>query len=262
MTRLFVRCLTEFAWRSCMRARADRARRDAQALLASPHDGATAQIAEFLAFPWWEVRNLGVKLVGACSDRAHIAVLNRLVRERSDVGIVRRNAVHVTAALDETSDATAVFAAGIGDPYWEVRRESYRALAARDITPEILAEICRRMLRERSFEVKLAAARALGASGAREALAPLLALIGDRSWSVRAQGAVGLLELANALPALQPRVRAAVEHIEQTCAGVTGRVLYWERLAGIRVLLATRAWPDATTIAPFYFRPGVPWTRQ
>lgn len=262
MAALFVRCLTDLAWRTFFPARAARGRALAQARLESPAARQDGDIARLLTFPWWEVRNDAVKLIHAAGDLTFLDALCALVRERGDVGIVRRNAVGVIAALAAPPAEEATLCAALDDPYWEVRREAFGALAVRRPGPAARAHMCRAAVSERSFDVLLAAAYALGASGGAEALAPLDLLARTGCWQVRLQSAVALMDLAGRVPEYRAQARACIAQVEHACAGVTARVLFWERMAALTTLLAAGSWPPVETVSAFYLTPGVAWTRQ
>jgi hypothetical protein len=263
MRSLFLRCLRELLWRWLHPRCAARARADADALLAARSACPPARLAELYAFPWWVVRNTAVKLDALAPCPGTVDRMCALLRARADVGIVRRNAASALAGLDTSPESADVLRACARDPYWEVRRDALLALVrgapADATTLETLRAAARR---ERSFEVRMALARALGATRSPEALPLLETLSRDDSWLVRLQAAVALTELGVALPARREHVRALLARMERSSAGLTGRLVLDERFAAIQGLIAGAAWPDAPALAPLYLAPDVPWTRQ
>ncbi|HNR99208.1 MAG TPA: HEAT repeat domain-containing protein [Planctomycetota bacterium] len=263
MGSLFWRCIREYLWRAAHARSAARVLAEAEAALAAGAPGRPERLAELRAYPWWEVRNAALKLTALETGGSADALLCGLLHDRTDVGIVRRNAAAALGARPASPASAAALRRGAADPYWEVRREAVWALARVDPRSEATFDALRAAARrERASQVRMALARALGATGNPEALEPLELLSTAASWLVRLQSAVALAELAAAVPAHRERVRAVLARMERSSEGLTGRMVLADRMAVLDALLDTERWPAAGAVASLYFSPGTPWTRQ
>lgn len=190
----------------------------------------------------WPTRNLGVKLIARYRVSELYPRLLECLDPAGDVGIVRRNVAQLLPSVDWHEARARVLRAlcrALSDPYWEVRAESARGLAgvARDSQARSRAEqaILERLAHERHFEVRAAFAEALGALGSTDpAFLALRMLLVDRSWLVRCQAAVALLELSNRRPDLLSLALDSVRSVNLLSDGAVGRPLLRER---IRTLL-------------------------
>ncbi len=258
--------LTEYAWRCVHPRRAQATYRAAYKMLEQDASRSVAReaISRFLAFPWWEVRNLAVKIIGKRCDTSFTSELHSLLRERTDTGIVRRNAVAALARTEpDPGRSISTFTSCLTDPYWEVRRAALEELAASGpLDDAAFSAVAALTKKERSFEVHMAAARALGRAPSQRAFPLLRRLACHRSWLVRLQSAVSMVELSSEHPALQQETTEALRALENICAGVTGHMLFRERLSQLETLLNHRPWPARDAVEPLYLIPGIPWTRQ
>ncbi len=259
----FGRCLRELLWRTCHPGRAARALSEAAALLGAGTVCPSARLAQLRAFPWWEVRNLAVKLTALDPAPSAVVALGDVLADGAEVGIVRRNAAAALAGRDSSPATAEILRRCLRDPYCEVRREAVCALA--NMAPrsqETFDALRAAAARERSFEVRAAVPRALAATGNRDALPLLAALADDPFWLVRVQSAVALAELGASTPSLRDEIRAILARIERLSAGLTGRIVLAERLAATEALLAAEQWPVPAQLAPLYLTSEIPWTRQ
>lgn len=277
MVSLFLRSLKELAWRTLHPLKAKRAYAAAQAMAAAVRtadgkDGqacSDSQLRGWLEFPWWEVRNLGVKMVHHTRDGRFIPFLQNLLNQRSDTGIIRRNAItalrdlNAVTAPGSTPDMVATLTHCLYDPYWEVRREAAISLAAHPPLPrDTQMRLINLARKERAFEVQLALAHILGRSHAEKAFPCLYRMTGSRSWQVRLQSAVALVELVDTLPALRPSVINILKNLENICAGVTGHMLFQERIFDLEELVSRSHWPASDDLSRLYLLPDIPWTKQ
>ncbi|HAK96675.1 MAG TPA: hypothetical protein DCM87_17200 [Planctomycetes bacterium] len=263
MRSLFWRCIREFLWRAAHARAAARVLAEAEAAAAAGTPCPPGRLAELRAYPWWEVRNAAVKLTALDRTGPADEFLCGLLRDRTDVGIVRRNAAAALGARPASPSAAGALRRGAADPYWEVRREAVWAVARIDPRSEATFDtLCAAVPRERTNQVRMALARALGATGNPGAMQPLELLSAGASWLVRLQSAVALAELAAAVPAHRERVRAVLARMERSSAGLTGRMVLADRMAVLDALLGGGEWPPADAIESLYFAPGIPWTRQ
>lgn len=151
----------------------------------------------------WKLKNLGVKLAGLLKLRAASGRLLELAVSRSrapfferafggdfeEVGFVRRNCLASLTALGEWGDDyEEAAAAGLSDPYYEVRVEALKMLRAnagrlRDAVRVLAAS--EGLIREREFEVVREAVLLVGEVGGREQLPALFSLSEHFFWQVR-----------------------------------------------------------------------------
>ncbi len=164
----------------------------------------------------WELRNLGVKLVGLLQARDKLPLVLALFRDRrpaawykrllggdfEQVGFIRRNAVTAIGRLAVvTPDVEAALLVGISDPYYEVRSETARVVAVLEgglsqAGRSALVAGLVTLLTDRWLEVVAASADTLGRIGGEHDARPvLLALESHRYWVVRAAALRGLASL-------------------------------------------------------------------
>ena len=164
----------------------------------------------------WELRNLGVKLVGLLQARDKLPLVLALFRDRrpaawykrllggdfEQVGFIRRNAVTAIGRLAVvTPDVEAALLVGISDPYYEVRSETARVVAVLEgglsqAGRSALVAGLVTLLTDRWLEVVAASADTLGRIGGEHDARPvLLALESHRYWDVRAAALRGLASL-------------------------------------------------------------------
>jgi UDP-N-acetylglucosamine--N-acetylmuramyl-(pentapeptide) pyrophosphoryl-undecaprenol N-acetylglucosamine transferase len=194
-----------------------------QDLLLSKIDG-------LLTSSQWVLRARGCRIAGLAGYRAAAGLLCDLARH--DVPLVRRDAYvglrELGLPLPETGDLTAaaVFQGGLRDDYYEARAEAAAAVAvladgfAASVRQDLAAALAARVT-DTSFEVRMAACRALGrvADTAEPAASALARLHFDPVWKVRSRlfEAYALLAERGVIPAEQ--ARRALEDILITANG-------------------------------------------
>jgi HEAT repeat protein len=247
-------------------------------LLAAEHpspEGLGPRIDRWLESPGWLVRNAAVKLIAHVRDQERYPRLLATLGDRSEAGIVRRNAAEMLPRIGLRTDAARqALLAALDDSYWEVRTEAARALAAlfepdEELEQALLVRLYgspdpapgRAGPREGNFEVRMAIAEGLGRLGrSRTAFAALNDLADDDSWLVRCQAAVGLTQLAHRRPELRAETRERVLAIDRLSEGAVSYFVHRDILS--RALQALRKGPDAVPEAALddlYLSPKAGW---
>ncbi len=199
---------------------------------AAPPPDLGARIDRWLASPAWEVRNAALKLIAHVRDERRYPLLIARLTDRREAGIVRRNAAEALARVGlDTDAARTALRKALDDPYWEVRTEAGRALAAlfppdESLERDLLACLYghqgngRRALAEDNFEVRMAIAEALGHLGvSAEAFDALARLARDDSWPVRSQAAVAISHFAARHAHFLDRARTILLDIDRQSEG-------------------------------------------
>ncbi|MBI4553024.1 MAG: glycosyltransferase [Candidatus Latescibacteria bacterium] len=137
----------------------------------------------YLIAPAWQVRNVGVKLVGLLGYREKLPLLLFMLQDRTpvpwlhrlfggdyqQVGFIRRNIVQTLIQVGEyTPEVRTALLAGLADPYYEVRSWSARAFGRLSPLAGPDDEVERRLierLHDPSFEAVVEAIAALGKVG-------------------------------------------------------------------------------------------------
>ena len=167
-----------------------------------------------LVHPSWQVRNVGVKLLGLLGAREKIPALLGLLGDQTpvslfkrllggdfeQVGFIRRNAITALIRIgDLCPEVETALLAGLADPYYEVRAEAAQAAAvfgSRISSPENFISALVKLLEDQNLDVSTAAAEALGKLGGEsDALPALLALWDTRFWKMRAAVLHGICHL-------------------------------------------------------------------
>jgi UDP-N-acetylglucosamine--N-acetylmuramyl-(pentapeptide) pyrophosphoryl-undecaprenol N-acetylglucosamine transferase len=160
--------------------------------------------ASLLTSPHWQERNLGVKLIGLLKHEEKLPSLLHLLSDRTpatwlqrrfggdyrQVGFIRRNVLVAMQGLNRwNQEAEAHVTGALADSYYEVRAQAARTIrhfADRLMEREAIRERLLFLLSDRSFEVVIEAAVALGAVGEdRRAIEALLNLKEHHYWQVR-----------------------------------------------------------------------------
>lgn len=170
--------------------------------------------ASLLTSTHWQERNLGVKLIGLLKNDEKLSSLLHLLSDPTpatwlqrlfggdcrQVGFIRRNVLAALQHLNRWNrEVETHVVRALGDGYYEVRAQAARTVrhfADRLVEREVVCDRLLSLLRDRSFEVVIEAAVALGAVGAdRRAIDALLGLKEHHYWQVRdaALRALGLL---------------------------------------------------------------------
>jgi len=121
----------------------------------------------------WEIRNVGIKLIGLFEDDTKTSYLSEKIKNRSENSFLRRNSViSLRKIMSWTKDTREVLLHGINDPYYEVRVASIDAISDHIIEEdyEKFSEISRKRFNKSSTEEKLALIRLLSKIGTRKDL--------------------------------------------------------------------------------------------
>jgi UDP-N-acetylglucosamine--N-acetylmuramyl-(pentapeptide) pyrophosphoryl-undecaprenol N-acetylglucosamine transferase len=160
---------------------------------------------DYLASRRWEVRNRGVKLVGLLGYQERRPHLLFLLKERrpvslpqrllggdyEQVGFIRRNVFEALRRLNVLDrEVLDIIQLGLEDNYFEVRTQACLTVAhfadrLGDTAPQIASQL-RHLLRDSSFEVIIAAARALGKVSTDGAIAEdFKQFLFNKNWKIR-----------------------------------------------------------------------------
>jgi UDP-N-acetylglucosamine--N-acetylmuramyl-(pentapeptide) pyrophosphoryl-undecaprenol N-acetylglucosamine transferase len=167
-----------------------------------------------LVHPYWQERNLGVKLIGLLNAREKIPALLTLFNDRKpapfikrmlggdfeQVGFIRRNIIAAIVRMKELSpEIEAALLLGLEDPYYEVKAEAAHAAAyfgERLADPKRFVAALLKRLSDKNIDVSTAAAEALGVLGSEnDALPALLGLWDSKFWRMRASVLHGILHI-------------------------------------------------------------------
>lgn len=122
----------------------------------------------YLSSPSWEVRNVGIKLIGLFRDRAKVPTLLALLRQGRANGFMRRNAVQALKAVGAWSDEVRdLLLRLLKDPYFEVRAAAIDCLAQNvsEAEYERLRPLIERRLRRGSVPEQIACLRLMARKG-------------------------------------------------------------------------------------------------
>ena len=186
----------------------------------------------------WRIRNVGVKLIGLLHIEDQVPLLRWLFEDpvlagrvarlcggdRAQNGFIRRNilsALIQIGVVDE--DVQAVVKAGVTDRYWEVRREACHAIRRLPTLHSLdwARETAERLLSDRTFEVRIAAIRAVGATlDPSDGLPLLQPFYMDANWKIRHAVLTAFdLWAEGADAALLERLRAEFDNVLLTAGG-------------------------------------------
>jgi UDP-N-acetylglucosamine--N-acetylmuramyl-(pentapeptide) pyrophosphoryl-undecaprenol N-acetylglucosamine transferase len=160
--------------------------------------------ASLLTSPAWQERNVGVKLIGLLKHEEKLSSLLHLLADPTpatwlqrlfggdfrQVGFIRRNIVAALRHLNRWDrEVEARVMQALVDGYYEVRTQAARTIrhfADRLVEREAVCDRLLSLLKDRSFEVVIEAAVALGAVARdRQATEALLDLREHHYWQVR-----------------------------------------------------------------------------
>jgi murein biosynthesis integral membrane protein MurJ/undecaprenyldiphospho-muramoylpentapeptide beta-N-acetylglucosaminyltransferase len=129
----------------------------------------------YLSSSRWEIRNIGVKLIGLFKDASKVDYLVGLLKAKKENGFIRRNAVHSLKTFNIWTPGTQkLMMELLDDPYYEVRAAAVEYLA-RCCTPrdyEDFKELIRRRLKpgKATLEEQLACLRLIAKIGDKQEL--------------------------------------------------------------------------------------------
>jgi HEAT repeat protein len=124
------------------------------------------------------VRSIAAMRLGDVGDRRHAAVLARHLKEDSD-GIVRQRAAESLAAVGG-DESVAALIGGLDDPMDNVRLAAVRGIRQLDPLTAI-PQLSRLLLEDPIWEIRVQAARALGATGDPAVVAVLESAVEDEN---------------------------------------------------------------------------------
>ncbi|MCP3978567.1 MAG: hypothetical protein GY716_04425 [bacterium] len=138
------------------------------------------------------VRATAAKLLGDLDSVGSAGTLAELLRTDSDP-IVRQRAAETLLRL-EGEVAVAALADGLDDPMQNVRLAAVRGVRSLDPAADV-PRLARLVLEDAVWEIRVQAARALGASGDRSVIPVLEAALSDSNEFVRTAAAEGLKDV-------------------------------------------------------------------
>jgi len=121
----------------------------------------------------WEIRNVGVKLIGLFGDKSKADYLMEILRTHTENGFIRRNAVNSLKDLNIWNlEVKQLMIKLLEDSYYEVRVAALGYLAKHSTAAdyEYFKETLRRKLKHASLEEKLASIRLIARLGSLEDL--------------------------------------------------------------------------------------------
>jgi murein biosynthesis integral membrane protein MurJ/undecaprenyldiphospho-muramoylpentapeptide beta-N-acetylglucosaminyltransferase len=127
----------------------------------------------YLASENWEVRNVGVKLIGLFQDRSKESLLVEALRSKNEPGFIKRNAVISLRQLQTWPGAmNDLLPVLLDDPYYEVRAAVLRYMGEHmdRVDYSALREPIFKKLKHATIEEKIACLRLVGKVGDREDL--------------------------------------------------------------------------------------------
>jgi len=127
----------------------------------------------YLSSSRWEIRNIGIKLIGLFKDTAKVDYLVNLLESNKENGFVRRNALHSLRQLNPWNpDIKKLLLTLLLDSYYEVRVAALQFLVknstANDFTE--YKEIIHQKLKRSSLEEKLACLKLIAKIGDKKEL--------------------------------------------------------------------------------------------
>lgn len=191
--------------------------------------------AGLLSHKSWQIRNIGVKLIGLTRYREAIPTLLEMLSDKTpaswikrmlggdfeQVGFIRRNIVHALQVLDYFDpEVESHLLLALSDNYFEVRAQACRTAAyfgAFLKGSQIWLDALRDRLSDPCFEVVCEAAKAVGEVGKDlRAATALLALKESHYWQVRNAALHGLKRLVD---------RGVLEPSPDLLANISGFIL-------------------------------------
>ena len=229
-------------------------------------NGVAKQIRGFLASDSWEVRNCAVKIIARVRcEELYGEIASRLV-ERGEAGIIRRNCAEALTDIQlREPEVIDALRQALHDPYWEVRAESARALAAvAEESHELENELLSVLKREKNLEVRASLAQALGGLGmSREAFDALADLARCEPWVVRHQASVALAELGARRPDLAEDAAAAIQSLDLLAEGTATTSVFRQGVLELAELTAKgRPFPSSESLRRRYFHLKRGWLRK
>jgi len=152
------------------------------------------KIGIYLASNRWEIRNIGIKLIGLFQESRYANLLESILKNPQEPGFTRRNALVSLRSLNVWNESICSLVHRlISDKYYEVRAAALQYLAEhldKSTFPPFRVQILARM-RHGTLEEKLAAIRLIARSGTIDDLSAVQKLFLDSNSLIREE----LLEL-------------------------------------------------------------------
>ncbi len=130
----------------------------------------------FLSSPKWEIRNIGIKLIGLFEDKEKTELLLKNIKYGHENGFIRRNSVDSFAKIMEWNKRTRdVLKNALNDPYYEVRVSAIKAITSgiEKEDYEFFCSIAMNSFNKASTEEKIAYIKLLAKVGSSENLESL-----------------------------------------------------------------------------------------
>ena len=229
-------------------------------------DGVAGRIRGFLESDSWEVRNVAIKIIARTRCEELYGTLVAKLIERGEAGIIRRNCAELLPRVDlRTPGVIRALRGALRDRYWEVRAEAARALAElAEGSPELERALLDVLGREQNLEAEAAVAQALGALGvSREAFDVLAELAAEGPWLVRHQAAVALAEMGARRPDLDEDAAEIIRGLDLLAEGTATRSVFRQRILELAELTRKgRPFPSAGSLRRRYFHLKRGWLRN
>ncbi|HDP95745.1 MAG TPA: murein biosynthesis integral membrane protein MurJ [Candidatus Aminicenantes bacterium] len=148
----------------------------------------------YCSSPEWEIRNVGVKLIGLFQDTSKVSLLVNLLRNTREKGFIRRNALTALSQMKSWDpEWQQLFRRLLQDSYYEVRVATLKhlTLTLSDEDYADFSDLVRERLRRGGVEECLAAMKLVATHGAKKDLDSMEAFFLHPNSCVRE----GLLEL-------------------------------------------------------------------
>ena len=192
----------------------------------------------YLASPAWQSRNVGVKLLGLLKRQSDLELVLFLLNDptqaplwhrllggdRKQVGFIRRNIMTTLRQLDVwNEEVRQALLTSLKDPYFEVRSQACFCImhfAEHLQGDEEFTQALMECLSEWNFEVKQAAARALGEIGTDPGLYDVFRVYyTHNNWKVRAGMLHALARLVERQILTPDKVESELEQMLMTSSG-------------------------------------------
>jgi len=132
------------------------------------NDDFSYKINIFLNSPKWEIRNIGVKLIGLFRDKSKLNFLMKTISENKENGFIMRNSVNSLGKIMEwNTESKEVLLKSIEDKYYEVRVSSIKVITGHftDNDHEYFNKFSRSKFDKAVIEEKLAYIKLMSVSG-------------------------------------------------------------------------------------------------
>ncbi|MEM1008456.1 MAG: HEAT repeat domain-containing protein, partial [Myxococcota bacterium] len=214
----------------------------------------------YLTAPSWQMRNLGVKLVGLLQLKERLGLVIYLLRDKRlaprwqrrlggdymQVGFLRRNALHTLTVLGVwNEEVRSVFLEGLSDRYFEVRTSALKGLVSFLQHVRTDQELCAAVVRavdDSDFEVRREAILAMGVLVDDPAqYERLRAFEMDPNWRIREAVLIALCAWVERGVIQPERLRADLEQFLLTSTGFVPHFQIRERMLELSQAIEQKA---------------------